>query len=166
MQSGTDSFMTNESKNVLIEKTIREYADMIYRLAFQYTGNESDAQDILQEVGLSLVTANPPFEDECYLRNWICRVTVNKCRNLNKHRKLRVYEVLDENIADNSSSQFSLREELAILPQKYRTVLYLHYYEEFSIEEISKALGVNKNTVGSQLRRGREKLRKILSEGE
>ncbi len=162
MQNGTEK----ESKNILIEKTIIKYADMIYRLAFQYTGNECDAQDILQEVGLSLVKADPPFDDECYLRNWLCRVTVNKCRNLSKYSKLRSFEELDENIAYTDTSEISLGEELAKLPKKYRTVLYLYYYEEFSIEEISKILKVNLNTVGSQLRRGREKLRKILSEGE
>lgn len=166
MQNGTENFMDKENKNIIIEKTIRKYADMIYRLAFQYTGNVSDAQDILQEVGMSLVTAEPPFEDECYLRNWLCRVTVNKCRNLSKYRKLRSFEELDENIACTDTEEVSLREELARLPKKYRTVLYLYYYEEFSIEEISKILRVNPNTVGSQLRRGREKLRKILSEGE
>ncbi len=162
MQNGTEK----ESKNILIEKTIRKYADMIYRMAFQYTGNEHDAQDILQEVGLSLVKAEPPFDDECYLRNWICRVTVNKCRNLSRQRKLRVYEELDENIAAPDCEPLSLNAELARLPEKYRTVLYLYYYEEFSIEEISQVLSLNPNTVGSRLRRAREKLGKILSEGE
>ncbi len=162
MQNGTEK----ANKNTLIEMTIRKYADMIYRLAFQYTGNEYDAQDVLQEVGLSLVRFDPPFDDERYLRNWICRVTVNKCRNLSKQRKLHMYEELDENIAAPDCEQLSLSSELAALPEKYRTVLYLYYYEEFSIEEISCVLRLNPNTVGSQLRRGREKLRKILSEGE
>ncbi len=162
MQIGTEKI---EDSNILIEKTIRKYADMIFKLAFQYTGDEYDAQDILQEVGVALVTANPPYENETHLRNWLCRVTINKCRNLNKYKKIRLCEELDENLCSFDNT-LSLSEELARLPQKYRIVLYLYYYDEYSIEEISKILRLNKNTVGSQLRRGREKLKKILSEGE
>ena len=113
-----------------------------------------------------MVRADAPFDDERYLRNWLCRVTVNKCRNLSKQKKLRVYEELDENIAVFEAEPLSLSCELAALPEKYRTVLYLYYYEEFSIEEISAITDSNPNTVGSRLRRGRDKLRKILSEGE
>lgn len=165
MKFGTDKNETNK-RNTLIEKAIRKYADTIYRIAYQYTCNSSDAQDIFQEVALTLVTANPPFEDECYLRNWICRVTVNKCKNLKRFRLAHIFEPLDENIAANERESDYLSEELLKLPKKYRTVLYLFYFEEFSIEEISGILGIKPNTVGSQLRRGRERLRKIIEEGE
>lgn len=166
MRNGTEILIDKESKKILVENTIRKYSDMIYRLAFQYTGNVSDAQDVLQEVGVSLITANPPFDDEAYLRNWLCKVTVNKCRNLRKYSKLHACLELDETVACEYDESISLREELAKLPHKYRNVLYLYYYEEFSIKEISKILGLSSHTVGSQLRRGREKLKKILIEGE
>lgn len=166
MSNGTEKNIEINIRNSLVEKTIRKYSDTIYRIAFQYTGNISDAQDILQDVSLSLVVSDPPFDDEGYLRNWVCRVTVNKCRNLRKSKRLRTFYELDESIHEEREEKISLSEELKKLPVKYRTVLYLYYYEKYSIEEISEILSINANTVGSQLRRGREKLRKILTEGD
>lgn len=164
MINGTEK-ITQES-NRIIEQTIRKYADLIYRLAYQYTGDFCDAQDILQEVSLSLVTGNPPFDDEIYLRNWLCRVTVNKCKNLYKRNKKIEWEELREDVAVSESEPLSLKSEVMTLPHKYRTVLYLYYYEEYSIKEISQILQVNMNTVGARLRRGREKLKNILTKGE
>lgn len=163
MQNGADK---TYNKNKLIEKTVREYADTIYRVAYQYLGSFSDAQDVLQDVSLALVTSNPPFDNAEHLRHWIVRVTINKCKNLYKRRKIISVEELSEDVPAPQKSESFLAEELRKLPAKYRTVLYLYYYEEYSIEEISAILGVNKNTVGSQLRRARQRLKKIISEGE
>ena len=75
------------NRSVLIEKAVRTNADMIYRIAYQQTGSFDDAEDILQEVSVALVTKNAPLEDEEYLRRWLIRVTVNKCRDLYRHKK-------------------------------------------------------------------------------
>lgn len=155
----------NKEEKIIIEKTIRRYADMIYRTAYQYTGNFSDAEDILQDVSFALVTKNPPLDDETYLKHWLLRVTINKCKNLYKKKKFFQWQELKEDSAIYEPELPYVKEELFKLEPKYRTVLYLYYYEEYSIEEISKILKVSFNTVGSQLRRGREKLKKIL-EGE
>ena len=58
-----------------------------------------------------------------------------------------------------------MTELLQKLPEKYRDVLYLHYYEQYTVDEIAELLDRSRNTVGSQLRRGREKLKIILTEG-
>ena len=163
MINGTEKL--SDEKKSIIEKVIRDYADMIYRMAYQYLGNFSDAQDILQDVSLSLVTGNPPFDDENHLRNWLCRVTINKCKNLYKRRKFFEWQELKEDCAVYEPDFPYIKEELFKLTPKYRMVLYLYYYEEYSIEEISGILEISSNTVGSQLRRGREKLKKLL-EGE
>lgn len=164
MTNGTDK--NKNEMNKVLEMTIRQNADLIYRLAYQYIGNFSDAQDILQEVSLSLVTGNPPFDDEIHLRNWICKVTINKCRNFYKHNKKIEWEELREDIVASESEPLSLKSEVMSLPHKYRIVLYLYYYEKYSIKEISQILRINMNTVGARLRRGREKLKIILTEGE
>lgn len=163
MQNGADK---THNKNKLIEKTVREYADTIYRVAYQYLGCFSDAQDVLQEVSLTLVTSKPPFENAEHLRHWIIRVTINKCKNVYKRRKIISIEELSESLVAPQKDDSFLTEELRKLPAKYRTVLYLYYFEEYSLEEISAILSVNKNTVGSQLRRARERLKKIILEGE
>ena len=69
---------------------------MIYRIAYQYTGNFSDAEDILQDVSMALVTQNPPLEDKTHLKYWICRVTINKCKNLYKRKKAFSWQELKE----------------------------------------------------------------------
>lgn len=162
MKNGTENKVEHNGK---IEKIIREYADMIYRIAYQYLGDFSDAQDILQDVSLALVTSEAPSDNEEHLKHWLCRVTINKCKNLYKHKKLFAWQELKEDTAVYESELPYLKEELFKLPPKYRTVLYLYYYEEYSIKEISQVLKVNPNTVASNLRRGREKLKKLL-EGE
>ena len=53
---------------------------------------------------------------------------------------------------------------LRSLPEKYRTVIYLHYYEGYTCEEIAKMLKIAKSTAGSRLDRGRKKLKEILEE--
>ncbi|MBR3971616.1 MAG: RNA polymerase sigma factor [Ruminococcus sp.] len=156
----------NKKQKAYIEQIIREYADIIYRLAYQYTGNFSDAQDVLQEVCLALVISDAPIDDKEHLKAWLCRVSINKCKNLYKRKKIIQWQELKEDTAVYESEIPYLKDELFKLPPKYRTVLYLHYYEEYSIKEISEILQVNINTVGARLRRGREKLKILLTEGE
>lgn len=152
------------NRSVLIEKAVRTNADMIYRIAYQQTGSFDDTEDILQEVSVALVTKNAPLEDEEYLRRWLIRVTVNKCRDLYRHKKRTHTESLEENINIPAKEKDEILDELFLLPEKYRTVLYLYYYEEFTLKEIAQTLNKSINTVSSELQRARKKLRKILTE--
>ncbi len=163
MQPDTELNKTN--RNEILEQIVRKYADMIFRIAYNNLGNYSDAEDILQEVAVALVTCKAPLDDEEHLRFWLCRVTVNKCRNYRKALLLHSTEPLTEEIPADSFESTGLLDELQKLPNNYRNVMYLYYYERFSIEEIGKILRKSSNTIGSQLRRGREILRKILTDG-
>ena len=148
-----------------IERAVRQYADMIFRLACQHTGSYHDAEDILQEVAAAMVAYDAPLTDESHLKNWLIKVTLNRCRNWNKRKKLRTIEPLDESIPAPEQEISEMTELLQKLPEKYRDVLYLHYYEQYTVDEIAALLDCSRNTVGSQLRRGREKLKTILTEG-
>ncbi|MBQ8000606.1 MAG: sigma-70 family RNA polymerase sigma factor [Ruminococcus sp.] len=163
MQPDTELINSNRKKK--IEQIVRKYADMIFRIAYHNLGNFADAEDILQEVSVAIVTCNAPLDEEEYLRFWLCRVTINKCRNFRKISLLHSTEELTEDIPAAEKVTAGVLEELQKLPQSYRNVLYLYYYEGFSIEEIGKILRKSSNTIGSQLRRGREKLKKILIDG-
>ncbi len=155
----------NNNRRELIEQIVRKYSDMIFRIAYHNLGNLSDAEDILQEVAVVLVTSDAPLEDEKHLRYWLCRVTINKCRNFRKASILHSTEPLTEDIPAFNTENSGVLDEMKKLPESYRNVLYLYYYEGFSIEEIGKILKKSSNTIGSQLRRGREILRKILTDG-
>ncbi len=164
--------MENESENKtdfqdkdrseIIENTIRQYADMIYRIAYQNTGNFHDAEDILQEVSITLVTADAPITEPVHIKPWLIRVTINKCRDLCRRKKRTKTESLEDHLDISVEEKPAIIEELLQLPELYRNILYLYYYENLNIREISEALHKNINTIRSGLQRGRKKLKEIL----
>ncbi|MBD5536840.1 MAG: sigma-70 family RNA polymerase sigma factor [Lachnospiraceae bacterium] len=156
------------------DEIIDKYADMVYRIAVNETGNREDAQDVFQEVFLRLVRYRDRIANEEHLKAWLIRVTIN-CAKKQKgsfwNRKVTpveksAQEQSDERTADayetvenaDSSVLLAVRE----LPEKYRSVVYLFYYEEMSIAQIGKLLGEKESTVKSRLYRAREILKMRL----
>lgn len=147
---------------------VRSYEDMVYRTALHALGNGPDAEDAAQEVFLRLYTQKKPFEGEEHLRRWLLRVTVNYCRDLLRSpwRKRRVdlealpppHPVFEE------PEQARLYEAVMSLPEKYRLVLDLYYYEELPVREIGELLGEKTTTVTTRLSRARKLLKEQLSE--
>ena len=148
------------------EEIIKQHADMVYRIAVQNVKNPSDAQDIFQEVCIALLTKNAPLFDELHIKNWLIRVTINKCNNFNKSVWQSRTESIDEHSNLIAPETDMVLDELYKLPKNYRNVIYLYYYEEYTIPEIADILGKSKNTISAQLQRARKKLKKILDEGE
>ena len=155
------------AKKEKAEQIIRKHADMIYRIALQNLKNEADAQDIFQEVCLSLLTKNTPLDDDVHLKHWLIRVTINKCNNFKKTLWQQKTEPLnlycERGEKDEEIEAFEL---LYTLPTNYRNIVYLYYFEDYTVPEIAQILEENKNTVNSKLQRSRKKLRKILGEGD
>lgn len=149
-------------------EVIKEYSDMVFRLAFARTGNQSDAQDVMQEVFLKYIQEEKTFEDKEHLKAWLIRVTINTAKNLVTsawHQRTAQLEEADAvvvEIKEKSSVYYAMLE----LPEKYRDILHLFYYEDYSIEEISRILEMNESTVKSRLRRGRQKIKEILGGAE
>ena len=117
-----NKLVDEKERSELIEKTIRENADMIYRIAYQNTGSHHDAEDILQEVSIALVTKNAPLKDKEYIKRWLIRVTVNKCHDLYRHKKRTETESLDNYINTPSQTENDIMEEIFLLPEKYGSV--------------------------------------------
>lgn len=155
------------NKNERAEQIMRQHADMIYRIALQNLKNEADAQDVFQEVCLSLLTKNAPLDDDVHIKHWLIRVTINKCKNIKKslwHQKTEPLNLdYEKGGKDQRIDEFEL---LYTLPKSYRNIIYLYYFEEYTVPEIAQILGENKHTVNSQLQRSRKKLKKILEEGD
>ena len=155
-------------EKTLFNSAARQYQDMVYRIALHSFGNPQDAEDAVQEVFLRLYTAEKSFEGPDHLRHWLIRVTVNVCKDTLKspwrRRRVSLEELPEEPVFDRPE-QGELYREVMRLPEKYRTVLYLFYYEELSVKEIARATGRGESTVTSQLARGRKLLRKSLKEG-
>lgn len=146
---------------------VEQYQAMVYRTALHALGSPQDADDAVQEVFLRLFRRRGTFESEEHLRRWLLRVTVNYGRDMLKSpwRKKRVsLEELPETPVFDRRSQAALYREVMALPEKYRTVLNLFYYEELSAREIAELLGVETSTVTTRLARARRRLKERLGE--
>ncbi len=160
----SNTFVQDES----IETVIQRYKGTVYGVALSYTSNQADADDIFQEVFLIYFKSKPQFNDEEHRKAWLIRTTINCSLRVveSTYRKRTV--PMDE--MEEGSFQFESKEENAVylalrtLPEKYRIVLQLFYFEDMSIESISKTLNIKVSTVKVQLMRGREMMKTKLKE--
>jgi RNA polymerase sigma-70 factor (ECF subfamily) len=145
----------------------RRYQDMVYRIALHQFADMQDAEDAVQETFLRLYTREEPFESVEHLRHWLIRVTVNVCRDTLRSpwRRRRVsMEALAAEPVFEQPEQLELYREVMKLPEKYRTVLDLFYYEELSVKEIAEVLHLRQSAVTTRLSRARAKLKEQLTE--
>lgn len=156
--------LTNEQ----FTSCVQRYIDTVYRVAFNCIKSAADADDVTQNVFLKLLKINTPFENQEHIRNWLIRVTINECKNLVRTRWWRheSYEDYAATLTFDDPVHSDLFYAVMELPKKYRLPIYLHYYEEYSTQEIADILKISKNTVCTQLKRGRELLKKTLTEVE
>lgn len=150
-----------------IEKILEKYGDTIYRMAFVQTKSRDASDDIYQEVCLKLLREKKRFETEEYLKAWLLRVTINCCKDYWKsawYRKIVCNMETDtEEQATNDEQEVGFVTKCVWeLPEKYRMLIHLYYYEEYSQKEIAQMLKLNENTVASRLSRGRNKLKRIM----
>ena len=143
------------------------YKDTVYRIALNYYGSPYDADDTVQDVMLKLFQREESFANENHARYWIIRVTINQCKNGLRWAQLRRHENLDAVTASvelQTPEQSEVYRQVMSLPERYRTALYLFYYEELSVREIGALLGVGESTVTTRLARARQRLRERLGE--
>lgn len=143
------------------------YQDMVFRVALGYFGNVPDAEDMVQEVLLKLYTAPKPFRNDEHVRYWLIRVTINQCKNALrspwKRRRVSL-EALSDAFAFQEPAQSDLFLTVMSLPEKYRTVLYLFYYENCSVKDIALLLDLKESAVTTRLSRARQALKNELME--
>lgn len=144
-----------------------QYKDTIYRIAFNYFKNPHDAEDTVQEVLLKLYTSKNNFESDQHTRHWIIRVTVNHCKNILRmpwrRRRVALDEIKEYGIFDTSSDN-DLLVDVMQLPDKYRIIIYLFYYEDYSTKEIAEILKISETAVTTRLSRGRKQLKLRIRE--
>lgn len=151
-----------------IETVARLYAKSIYGAAYNICKNMEDANDIVQEVLLCYhLSSNKKFENEEHLRAWLLRVGINKALDLVRspwHRLRVCFEGYEEEIPFEEPEEQLLYHEVMKLPEKYRIVIHLYYYEDMTIKEIAEILGKSESGIKMRLSRGREFLKNILKE--
>ena len=145
----------------------KEHMDMIFRLAFGYLKSRADADDVTQTVLLRLYRTDKAFESDAHVKYWLLRVTVNECKKLLRSpwRRTEDFEDYAETLSFDEPRCAGLFEAIMALDEKCRAAVVLHYCEGYSIAEISALLRVPAGTVGTRLKRAREKLKDYLSDG-
>ena len=148
------------------ERLVETYSDLILRLSYTYLKSTEDAKDICQTVFLRMLEKPRKFESPEHERAWIIRAAVNLCKDqLKSHwRRTTVDLEAARAVPAPEAEEGSLLAAVNLLPPKYRTVIYLYYYEGYSANEIAQLLGEKPATVATQLSRGREKLRTHLEQ--
>ena len=139
-------------------EAFKKHSDMVYRLAVARVKNKYDADDILQEVFLRFIKAKDKVENEEHLKALLIRITINCSKSMLTSSWFKRTEPLSESFSVSDEYSDAL-DSVMRLPQKYRTVIHLHYYMGYSVEEIAKIIKSKPSTVKSQLHRARQKLK-------
>lgn len=153
------SFGTDEC----IAEIVRAHSSSMLRAAYSVLHSAADAEDAVQEAFLRFITKSPGFRDSEHRKAWLLRVTINISRNMLRGKARRADCEPEEPSTDPEEGE--LLRLVTALPEKYSTVIHLHYYEGYSIPEIAAILTIPPATVGTRLARGRARLRTML-EGE
>ncbi|MDD4798744.1 MAG: sigma-70 family RNA polymerase sigma factor [Clostridia bacterium] len=156
--------------DIPIADIMQKYSGMVYRLAYARTKNKADTEDLFQEVFLRCLKSNPQFNSDEHCKAWLIRVTVNCGKNLltSMWRKKVVLteKALEGFVGNDKDTLWDGKSEafyaVMKLPEKYRIVIHLHYYEDYSVAEIGKILNRKESTVKTQLHRARELLKQEL----
>lgn len=144
---------------------VERYADTVKRLCMVHLKNTADTEDIFQTVFLKYALSSAEFESREHEKAWFIRVTINACKDLLKsffRSRTVSLDELAELPAEMSDDNREVLEAVLSLPDKYREVVYLHYYEDYSAPEIGRILGKNVNSVYTLLNRARQMLREKL----
>lgn len=147
-----------------IRNIIQTYGSLLYRTAFVILGNPHDVQDVLQEVLIKYMEKAPPFHDAGHEKAWLMKVNANLCKDYLRFNRRHTYVNLEEveNVCA-SPEQMEILKEVLSLPARWKTVLLLHYVEGYQIKEISHITGLSESAVKKRLQRGREALKRKLS---
>jgi RNA polymerase sigma factor, sigma-70 family len=143
------------------------YGRMVFKIAMVNLGNKEDAEETMQEAFYKLLYKAPEFNNEEHEKAWLIKVTVNLCRDILRsvwHKRVVKMEDIEKYYDDPSDSD--IMKEIFELPAKYKTVIYLFYFEDYSIKQISEILKTKESAIKMRLQRGRQLLKIELKGNE
>lgn len=150
-----------------VNRAVEQYSDTIRRLCMVYLKNYADTEDVFQTVFLKYILSSVSFENTEHEKAWLIRVTINACKDLLKnffHRHIVSLDEILEQPAQLPPDNQEVLEAVLSLPKKYKEVVYLHYYEEYTAPQISQILGKNTNTIYTLLTRSKKMLKEKLGD--
>lgn len=150
-----------------IQELVERYQNSLYAVAFNVCKNQQDAEDAVQDTFLQYYNSKKEFESEQHIRAWLIRVAINKAKNMNlsfwRKNKTSLEDYMETLVFETPESEH-LFETVMGLPEKYRIVIHLFYYEDYSVREIGEILKISESNVKVRLSRGRMLLRETLKE--
>ena len=151
-----------------VQELMNMYKNNVYAAAFSICKNASDAEDVVQDTFLKYYMTHKNFDSEQHIRAWLLRVAINKAKNIQAsfwRRNGVPLEDYIETLSFETPESKDLFEEVMKLPEKYRVVVHLFYYEDYSVKEIARILKISESNIKVRLSRGRALLKDALKEG-
>ncbi|MDQ0360864.1 RNA polymerase sigma factor [Breznakia pachnodae] len=141
------------------DQILEKFSSTVYKVALSQVKNKEDANDIFQEVFLRLVRYQKEFESDEHIKAWLIRVTINCCKDFFKNRYNSNKQELVVDIPFEDPKHHEVFYHVQELEEKYKIIIHLFYYEQYSISDIAKILDMNESTVKTRLSRGRDRLK-------
>ena len=172
---GEGNLEKQERDRLLIE-AMDNYGHYLTRLAYALVKNKEKAEDIVQEAFIRYYLHLDQFEGRSTVKTYLYRITVNECRNYFKswtYRKTELSNLKSSSLINHNTPENALlqkedkklfQELLNKLPLKYKEVLWLYYYADLSVNDISLVLNCSINTVKTRLARGRKRANLTINE--
>jgi len=151
------------------KELLEKYGNMIYRYSVVVLKNAEDAEDVAQEVLYRYLIKRPQIKEEGELKAWFYHVAINLCKDLRKcswYQKRSEIPATDFPSHEGEDADYGITEIIRTLPAKYSEVLFLYYYQEYSVSEIAELLKKKEGTIYSLLSRARKLLEKKLERGK
>lgn len=148
-----------------MERAVASYSDMVRRICFLHLKNRHDTEDVFQNVFLKYLLYEGHFADCEHEKAWMIRVTINACKDwikVNRKRNIVSLEVIAEEAESLNENNGFVLEAVMQLPDKYKSVIYLYYYEQYSAIEIAGILHKKENTIYTRLARAKAILKDMI----
>jgi len=150
----------NESFEVVYER----HVNMLFRVSLAYVKNRATAEDIVADAFLKLLKANINFKNKEHEKAWLLRTTINLCKNHLKHWWSKRADIDDYKSLESLESfkDDDVLKTVMELPERYKAVTYLYYYEGYTSAEIAEMLEKPRSTILNHLSEARKLLRGVL----
>ena len=152
-----------------VEDLIRQHQKHLFAAAFSVCQNASDADDVVQDTFLKYHISKKEFSSPEHIKAWLLRVAINKAKDINRHtwrwNAVSLEEVAQTLTTEQTEDTWLLAEVMK-LPVKYRIVIHLFYYEDYSVSEIAQILKLSESNVKTRLSRARSMLKEEITEVE
>lgn len=156
---------------VVLTRLVETYQTALLHICYMILHDEALAEDAVQETYLKAYKALESFRGESSEKTWLFRIGVNVCRDMKRGRWFRYVdrrvtpELLPIPAADMDDDHEDLAQAIVLLPDKYKEVILLHYYQNMNVRDIAQTLGLAPSSVSNRLKKARERLRVLLERG-